>query len=421
MRVLHAAESNYHLHTFANGIRFVYTQLAHTRIAHVAYVLDIGSRDEAPHQQGLAHFWEHMAFKGTRRRRAYQILNRLEVVGGELNAYTTKEKICFYASVLQEYLGSAIDLLTDITFDSVFPEKQIEREKGVILEEIAMYQDTPEEAIQDEFDSLLFSNHPLGYNILGTRESICSFTRNDFQSFIDEHMSTDRVVLAAVSSLPFEKVLPIASRYVSQVQAKTRSTQRQPYNPGCYQARRIEKTLPISQAHCMWGCPAYALHSPNRLPFVLLNNLLGGPAMSSRLNLLLRERYGYVYAIDSNYTPLSDVGIWTLSFAIDTRHLHKAERLIQQTLLQLCEQPLSNRQLRQAKNQLKGQLAMAEENHLNFTLMMAKSLLDYGHIDQLSQLFEQIDAIQADDLCRVAQDVFGAEQFCSLYYLPQAD
>nr|WP_245605312.1 pitrilysin family protein [Thermonema rossianum] len=412
-------DTQYQMHTFANGIRFIHKYLPFSQVSHIGYVLDIGSRDEAPHQQGLAHFWEHMAFKGTRRRRAYHILNRLEAVGGELNAYTTKEKICFYASVLNDYYLQAVDLLTDITFDSVFPEKQIEREKGVILEEIAMYKDSPEEAIQDEFDALVFGDHPLGYNILGTEESVRSFSRHDFREFIDTHLSTDRIVIASVSGLPFEKVLPKVERLIEGIAPRYQPKRRLPFSGQLYCPRQEEKHLPISQAHCALGRPAYSMHHPDRLSFFLLNNLLGGPAMSSRLNMLLRERYGYVYGIESSYTPLSDTGLWGIFFAIDAKHLSKAEKLILQEMQRLCEQPLGVRQLKQAKNQLKGQLAMAEENNLNFMLMMGKTILDYGYIDPLPKLFEEIDAITAGQLQAVAQQIFQPQSLSFLRYIPQ--
>lgn len=412
-------DAQYQLHTFSNGIRFIHKHLPFSQVSHIGYVLDIGSRDEAPHQQGLAHFWEHMAFKGTRRRRAYHILNRLEAVGGELNAYTTKEKICFYASVLNDYYLQAVDLLTDITFDSVFPEKQIEREKGVILEEIAMYKDSPEEAIQDDFDTLVFGNHPLGYNILGTEESVRSFSRRDFREFIDTHLSTDRIVIASVGGLPFEKVLSKVERLVAGISPRRLPQRRLPFTEQLYSPRQEDKSLPISQAHCAMGRPAYSMHHPHRLPFFLLNNILGGPAMSSRLNMLLRERYGYVYGVEASYTPMSDTGLWGIFFAIDAKHLFKAEKLIVQEMQRLCEQPLGMRQLKQAKNQLKGQLAMAEENNLNLMLMMGKTILDYGHIDPLPNLFEEIDAITAEQLQAVAQEVFRLESLSILRYIPQ--
>ncbi len=204
----------YHTHTFDNGIRVIHKEVQHTSIAHCGFILDIGSRNEKPHQQGLAHFWEHMVFKGTQRRKAFHILNRLEAVGGELNAYTTKEKICFYASLLDHHYEKAVELLTDITFNSVFPEKQIEIEKGVILEEMAMYQDAPEDAIQDEFDSLVFKNHALGYNILGTSSSVAGFRKADFEQFIRENLNTERIIFSSVGNLPFKKVLRLAEKYM---------------------------------------------------------------------------------------------------------------------------------------------------------------------------------------------------------------
>jgi len=221
--------SEYELFTLPNGIRVVHKQVTHTKIAHCGFVLDIGSRDEKPHQQGIAHFWEHMAFKGTRKRKAFHILNRLDAVGGELNAYTTKEKICFYASVLDAYFENALELLYDITFESIFPEKQIEREKNVILEEMAMYYDTPEDAIQDDFEDLVFSGHSLGRNILGTSQSVKSFQRNDFTAFIAENLDTERLIFASVGPMPFKKVKKLAEKYFSLIRRSRAKKKRESF------------------------------------------------------------------------------------------------------------------------------------------------------------------------------------------------
>ena len=294
---------DYHLHTLPNGIRIIHKQVTHTKIAHSGFMLDIGSRDEKPEQQGIAHFWEHMAFKGTKKRKSFHILNRLETVGGELNAYTTKEKLCFYASVLDNHFEKAFELLTDITFNSVFPGKEIEKERGVILEEMAMYLDTPEDAIIDEFDNVIFQNHTLGNNILGTRESVSGFKKADFQQFIQDNLSTDRLVFCSVSNLPFEKVLKLSQKYLAHLPRYYKVTASGSLLP-LYQPNRINLEKPITQAHCMIGCPAYALADDKRIPFFMLSNILGGPGMNSRLNLAVREKHGLVYTIDANYSYL---------------------------------------------------------------------------------------------------------------------
>lgn len=405
------------IHTFENGIRLIHKQVTSTKIAYCGFVLDIGSRNEQAHQQGLAHFWEHMAFKGTKRRKAFHIINRLEAVGGELNAYTTKEKICFYAYLLDSHYEKAVELLTDITFDSVFPEKQIEREKGVILEEMAMYLDSPEEAIQDEFDQQIFRQHPLGYNILGTNESVSAFKREDFQQFLQENLDTERIIFSSVGNFPPEKVLKIASRYLAHLPRYSARPKRLPFSD--YQPSFIQKEISGLQAHCAIGATAYSLADKKRLPFFMLNNLLGGPAMSSRLNLSLRERHGFVYSVEASYNAYIDTGIWGVFFGTEKKHLAKSIQLVQKELKRVQEQTLGSLQLHQAKEQLIAQLAMSEENNMNFMLMMGKSLLDLGRIESLEEILSQIQAITAQDLLEVANEMFDDKRLSVLQYLPE--
>jgi predicted Zn-dependent peptidase len=272
---------DYNIYTLPNGIRIVHKQVTYTKIAHCGFILDIGSRDEKPHQQGIAHFWEHMAFKGTKKRRSFHIINRLESLGGELNAYTTKEKICFHASVLDKHFEKAVELLTDITFDSVFPERQIEKERSVILEEMSMYYDSPEDAIQDDFDNVIFADHSLGNNILGTTESVRSFHKEDFKQFILENLNTERIIFSSVSNLPFSKVVKLAEKYLAHIPVFSAQQLREPFSN--YVPKKIEKTRNITQAQCAIGRTAYALSDSKRLPFFMLINILGGPGMNSGL------------------------------------------------------------------------------------------------------------------------------------------
>ncbi|MGB3776719.1 MAG: pitrilysin family protein, partial [Tunicatimonas sp.] len=245
----------YELHTLPNGIRVAHQQITHSKVVHCGFILDIGSRDERSEQHGLAHFWEHMAFKGTKKRRAYHIINRLEAVGGELNAYTTKEKICFYASLLDRHFETALELLTDITFDSIFPEKQIERERNVILEEMAMYYDSPEDAIQDDFDQVIFGEHPLGKNILGSRDSIRTFHRADFQQFLSEHMNTEKLVFCCVGNLPMKQVVKLAEKYLSNIPALHGPGYRLPFKTYVPQQKTVQR--PLTQAQCAIGRTAF--------------------------------------------------------------------------------------------------------------------------------------------------------------------
>ncbi|WP_149240230.1 M16 family metallopeptidase [Dyadobacter sp. 32] len=410
-------KDEYQLHTLSNGIRIAHKQVPHTQIAHCGIMLDIGSRDELPHQQGLAHFWEHMAFKGTEKRSSFHIINRLENVGGELNAYTTKEKICFHASVLDAHFDKAMDLLADITFHSVFPDKQIERERNVILEEMSMYVDSPEDAIQDDFDQLVFPGHALGNNILGTAETVNSFGRKQLFEFIDGNIDTERIVVSSVSRLPFSKVVKVAEKYLGSIPHRTTSRIRSA--PGMYAPVIQEKVRSISQAQCAMGQPAYALADDKRLPFFMLVNLLGGPGMNSRFNLSLREKNGFVYSIEGNYTPYLDTGFMGVFFGTEPRQLAKSISLINKELRKIREVPLSTIQLRQTKVQLMGQLAMSEESNMSFMLMMAKSLLDTGKVDTLPEIFAEIEEITSKQLQDIAQEMFNEQNFSYLTFLPE--
>jgi predicted Zn-dependent peptidase len=407
----------YQLHTLANGIRIAHKQVPYTQIAHCGIMLDIGSRDELPDQQGLAHFWEHMAFKGTEKRSSYHIINRLENVGGELNAYTTKEKICFHASVLDEHFDKAMDLLADITFHSIFPEKQIERERNVILEEMSMYVDSPEDAIQDDFDQLVFDNHALGKNILGTTETVNSFGREQLFKFINDNIDTERIVVSSVSRLPFSKVVKTAQKYLGDV--PSRKTSRVRTAPEGYTPVHQQKERSILQAQVAMGQPAYGLLDDRRLPFFMLVNLLGGPGMNSRFNLSLREKYGFVYSIEGNYTPYLDTGFMGIFFGTEKKQLAKSISLINKELKRIREVPLTVLQLHQTKVQLMGQLAMSEESNMSFMLMMAKSLLDTGRVDSLSEIFAEIELITSAQLQEISQEMFDERNFSYLTFLPE--
>ncbi len=400
-----------------NGIRVVHREVWDSKVSHVGIMLDIGSRDEAAHEQGLAHFWEHMAFKGTEKRKAYHIINRLESLGGELNAYTTKEKICFHASLLANHLDKAVELLADITFHSIFPEKHLEREKGVILEEMAMYRDTPDDAIQDEFDELLFAHHPLGKNILGTEATVRSFRKDDFYTFLNKQLDTEKVVLSSVGPYPIGKLVKMAERYLADVPNQRRTSYRE--KPDGYLAQRVAVGKPISQAHFMMGLPTIGLQDPDRIPLFFLVNLLGGPGMNSRLNLSLREKYGLVYGADAQYAPYSDVGQVTLYFATDQKNLKRAQRVLLREMDRLKKLPLGSMQLHQAKQQIKGQLAMSEENNNAFMLMMAKSLLDLDRLPDIDELFAEIDGITAEQILTLSQRHLDTQRMSTLTYLAE--
>jgi len=400
-----------------NGLRLVHKQVPTTKIVHCGFILDIGSRDEAINQQGIAHFWEHMAFKGTQKRKAYHILNSLEGVGGELNAYTTKEKICFYASVLDRHFEKAVELLTDITFFSTFPQRQIENERTVILEEMAMYHDSPEDALQDDFDDQIFNGHQLGRNILGNQQSVQSFQQADFKNFVDQHLHQQGIVFSCVGNLPLRKVQKTIQKHLSKVDVGHENQQRSVFEG--YQPRHQTVNRGVTQAHCALGRTAYHLADSRRLPFFALVNLLGGPGMNSRLNLALREKHGLVYAIDANYSPYLDTGMFAVYFGTDPKNVKRSISLVHREMKNLREKPLGTMQLHRVKEQLIGQLAMAEENNMNLMLMMGKSLLDLGRIRTLEEIIKEVRTITSPQLQALAQDIFQPDQFSTLIFLPK--
>ncbi|MEM9675109.1 MAG: pitrilysin family protein [Bacteroidota bacterium] len=409
--------TEFDVHTLPNGIRIAHKQATHTKVVHCGFILDIGSRDEQPEQHGLAHFWEHMAFKGTRKRKAYHILNRVDSVGGELNAYTTKEKICFYASVLDRHFENALELLTDITFDSIFPEKQIERERGVILEEMSMYYDSPEDAIQDDFDAVVFGEHPLGKNILGTNESIRRFHRDDFQRFLQENMNTEKLIFSCVGNLPAKKVFRLAEKYLSAVPTLSGKGHRLPFDHQTPQQETKSRTL--TQAQCAIGRTAYPVGDDRSLPFFMLTNLLGGPSMNTRLSMALREKHGLVYSIDAEYHPYTDTGLFAIYFGTEPRQLKKAINYTLKELKLLREKPLGTMQLHRIKEQMMGQMAMNSENNQSLMLAMGRSLLDHYELENLETLYKKINAITASQLQDIAQDMFLEDALSMLAYVPE--
>lgn len=402
--------------TLSNGIILVHRQVVHTEISHVGIMLDIGSRDENDSEQGLAHFWEHMAFKGTQKKNNIQIINRLEIIGGELNAYTTKEKICFHASVLSPYYERALELLADITFHSTFPQKEIEKERSVILEEMSMYYDSPEDAIQDDFDELLFPHHSLGMNILGTNETVQGFQQSDLLQFIERNMDTSRIVFSSIGKLPHDKVFAWAEKHLGHIQAKKQQVKR--LQPSLMIPEKKVVNRGVTQSHVALGRQSYALANPNRMAFFTLINLLGGPGMNSLLNVSVRERHGLVYSIEASFTSYIDSGFWAIYFGTEPNQVNKSIKLIMREFDKLQQKALSVPALQKIKSQLKGQLAMAEEGNLNFMLMMAKNLLDREKIESLDELFLQIDAITSEKLQTLAQEMFVPEQLSYLIFEP---
>lgn len=378
--------------------------------------LEVGSRDESAANQGIAHFWEHMAFKGTKKRSALDIIKSLESVGGELNAYTDKEKIVFYASVRSEYFELAVDVLSDITFNSTFEEQQIERERGVILEEMTMYHDDPEDSLQDEFEAVVYKNHPMGMNILGKEETVKSFRKKDFKTFIKDHLNTNRIVFSCVGNISLMEVENVIKKYLEKQHVMKSSGKRKKFS--LYKPGEVILKRPVKQSKCAIGRDAYPCKSENRIPFFMLVNILGGPGMNSRLNLALRERYGFVYSVDAHYASYGDTGLFAVFFGTEPRQLPRCISLIKKELNRFCEKPLTVRQLAEAKEQIKGQLAMAEENNLSLMLMMGRSILDFDRVPTLEEIFDTIQAIDSFKIQSMAQDMFDEKKLSYLIMEP---
>lgn len=400
-----------------NGIRTAFRPVTGTKIVHCGLILNIGSRDEAKENEGIAHFWEHMAFKGTKKRRAYHIINRLDSVGGELNAFTTKEKVAFFASVSDIYFEKAVDLLKDITFDSVFPEKQIDRERNVILEELSMYKDSPEDEIIDEFDEVIFGDHPLGHNILGDTGKIQSFKRADFTRFLNQHLNSGEIVFSVVGNIDKKKVERLSQKYFSNIPSIENPLKREKFDVYIPQREVREKNL--EQALCSIGRVAYHMHSEKKHIFSLLNNMLGGPAMNSRLNISLREKKGFVYSVESNYTAYSDTGLFSIFFGTRPERLNKTIDLTFKELRDLKERKLGVNQLSRAKEQLMGQLMILEENYAHQMLKMGKNILDFQEIQDLELKINKIKSITSSEILEVANEMFDEDQLSTLKYIPE--
>ncbi len=405
------------LHTLSNGIRVVHNRVGGTKIVHCGIMLDIGSRDETHANQGIAHFWEHMAFKGTRKRKAFHIINRLESLGGELNAFTDKEKILFYSSLRDIYFERAVELLSDITFNSVFPAPQIERERNVILEEMAMYHDDPDGSLQDEFDKLIFGSHPLGMNILGTEKTVRGFHRADFLEFVRNHLDTSRLVFTVVGNVTMEEVVRLAQKYMGHIPRRVSHRKRKPYSGYRPNEAMLHRT--VKQARCAMGRTAFTVSDPRRSTFYLLTNILGGGGLNSRLNLSLREKYGFVYSIGAHFVPFTDTGLFVISFGTEPSQLNRSIGLVKEELRKLRDEKLGARQLSSAKEQIMGQVAMAEESNISFMMMMGRSLLDLNRIPPLEEIFERVKETTADELRDMAIELFDESHLSLLRMEPR--
>jgi predicted Zn-dependent peptidase len=407
-------DSDFLTYRLNNGIRLIHRQVE-SPVAHLGVLINTGSRDETEDEHGLAHFIEHSVFKGTKKRKAFHVLSRIEDVGGELNAYTTKEETTLYSTFLSEYYERAAELLSDILFNSVYPEKEINREKEVIAEEINSYKDSPSELIFDEFEELVFDGHPIARNILGTTGNIGKFNRDSIVQFIEKNYHTNEMVVSSVGRIDFSELVKYIETWFGNATANYRTNGRHKFENYIPGNRQVEKDT--FQTHCVLGNVSFDVAHPQRIVMVLLNNLIGGQAMNSRLNLALRERRGMAYNIESNYTAYTDTGLFNVYFGTDRENFEKAVALVMKEFKLLRDKKLGSVQLSKAKKQLIGQIAVSTESHEDLMLTIGKSFLLYDKVDPLKVVFDKINAITAEDLLEVSNMVLDENQLSKLVYL----
>lgn len=412
----------YNTYTLNNGLRIIHLP-SDSKVVYCGYQINAGTRNERPGEEGLAHFCEHVTFKGTERRKAWHILNSLESVGGELNAYTNKEGTVYYSAILKEHIARAIDILSDIVFHSVYPQQEIDKEVEVICDEIESYNDSPSELIYDEFENIIFRGHPLGHNILGTADGVRQFTTEDALRFTHKLYRPDNAVFFAYGDIDFKKLVKLLSK-----ERKTKSEEFNNTNGVCptqhstfdtqhsYQGKTIVMEKHTHQAHVMIGTRAYNVHDEKRMPLYLLNNILGGPGMNAKLNLALREHNGLVYTVESTMVSYSDTGIWSIYFGCDEHDVKRCLRLVRKELDKFMAKPLSDSQLRSAKKQIKGQIGVACDNRENFALDFGKSFLHYGWEKNVDKLYHHIDEITAEQIQTVAKELFDKDRLTTLIF-----
>ena len=403
----------YNIATLPNGIRLLHKRKP-GEIAHLVLVVGTGSRDELESQNGMAHFIEHTVFKGTQNRKPYHILSCLDNVGGDLNAFTTKEETCLQASFLKTYYKRAMDLLSDIAFQATFPEHELEKEKEVVLDEINSYLDMPSEEIYDVFEDTVFKGHPLGRNILGTSDLVKGFSRDDVLAFREGNYGTDNMVLATIGDIDFHEFEKMAMSFFGQRPDHRVPNRRQPFRS--YAPVKVEMERNNHLSHCMIGGLAPEFSHPRKRTMVLLNNILGGPAMNSRLSLNIREKYGFAYTIESQYNAYSDVGLFSVYMGVDPDSMDKAIGLVYKELDKLCNQSLGTMQLHHAKQQLIGQLALGRESGMSELLALTRSMLMNEPIESIPEIIHTIEVITANDLMDEANEVFDRNRLSTLIF-----
>ena len=406
--------TKYNTYTLGNGLRIIHLP-SPSQVVYCGYDVAAGTRDEMPGEEGIAHFCEHMTFKGTARRHALQIINALEGVGGDLNAFTNKEDTVFYAAISKEHFAKAVDVLTDIAFHSEYPQHEIEKEVEVICDEIESYNDSPAELIYDEFENLLFKGHPLGHNILGQAEQLRTYKTEDFLRYARRCYRPDNMIFFVYGDIDFKKLVNTLNRSLSFIVAPPTNISSINYKLSTIN-NTIIREIGTHQAHVMIGTRGYHYNHPHRMTLYLLNNILGGPGMNARFSLSLRERYGLVYTVESMMTCYSDTGSWSVYFGCDNHDIKRCCRLVRKELDRVMQKPLSANQLTAAKRQLKGQIAIACDNREQFALDFGRSFLHHGTERHLDDLYRRIDAITAEDIQTVANELFATERLTTLIF-----
>ena len=413
----------YNTYTLDNGLRIIHLP-SDSKVVYCGYQINAGTRDEEPGEEGLAHFCEHVTFKGTERRKAWHILNCLESVGGDLNAYTNKEGTVYYAAILKEHIARAVDLLSDIVFHSTYPQQEIDKEVEVICDEIESYNDSPAELIYDEFENILFKGNSLGHNILGTAEQVRKFTTEDALRFTRKLYRPDNAVFFAYGDIDFKKLVTLLKRSVGSEELRVKNEEfnsreeerMKGEESNSPKGQTIVMEKHTHQAHVMIGTQAYDVYDDRRMPLYLLNNILGGPGMNAKLNLALREHNGLVYTVESTMVAYGDTGTWSIYFGCDEHDVKRCLHLVRKELDKFMEKPLSDAQLRAAKKQIKGQIGVACDNRENFALDFGKSFLHYGWEKNVDRLYEQVDAITAQQIQSVAQELFDEHRLTTLIF-----
>ena len=446
----------YNTYTLDNGLRIIHLP-SDSKVVYCGYQINAGTRNEEPGEEGLAHFCEHVTFKGTERRKAWHILNCLESVGGDLNAYTNKEGTVYYSAILKEHIARAVDLLSDIVFHSVYPQAEIDKEVEVICDEIESYNDSPAELIYDEFENILFKGSPLGHNILGTAEQVRAFTTEDALRFTRKLYRPDNAIFFAYGDIDFKKLVKLIGRALADDESGKLAAEKLPQISQITQISRDENSIATEksvssvesvgpknyssvgnekypsvgneiagqtivmqknthQAHVMIGTRAYDVNDDRRMPLYLLNNMLGGPGMNAKLNLALREHNGLVYTVESTMVAYGDTGTWSIYFGCDEHDVKRCLRLVRKELDKFMQKPLSDAQLKAAKKQIKGQIGVACDNRENFALDFGKSFLHYGWEKNVDRLYEQVDEITAAQIQAVAQELFDKERLTTLIF-----